>query len=139
MSVIANFCAFYTSFRTEQVESLGDIYAHNIRFVDPVTEHSGLVAVKHYFSSLMSNVTHCEFSIDSAEQLNQLAYVQWQMRFSHQRLGDKEICLDGVSQLRIESDLVNYQRDYYDLGQMLYEQVPLVGSVNRYLKARLSQ
>jgi hypothetical protein len=43
----------------------------------------------------------------------------------------------GVSHLKI-SDKIDYHEDFYDMGAMLYEQLPLLGSVTRWLRLRLA-
>ena len=45
--------------------------------------------------------------------------------------------LDGASHLRLADNRIAYQRDYYDLGAMLYEHIPLLGGAVRAVKARL--
>ncbi|WHI49643.1 hypothetical protein P3339_14310 [Microbulbifer sp. MLAF003] len=37
------------------------------------------------------------------------------------------------------SDKVFYHEDFYDMGAMVYEQVPLLGSLIRKIKSRLGQ
>jgi hypothetical protein len=68
-------------------------------------------------------------------------YVQWQMNFSHPRLkGGKTIVVDGASYLRFnEAGKVSYHRDYFDLGAMLYEQLPLLGRIIVAVKRRLGR
>ncbi|HGP4674712.1 TPA: nuclear transport factor 2 family protein, partial [Vibrio cholerae O1] len=34
---------------------------------------------------------------------------------------------------------VTYHRDYFDMGEMLYEQLPVLGQVIRAIKRRLGQ
>ena len=42
-----------------------------------------------------------------------------------------------ISHIRFE-ERINYHRDYYDLGEMLYEHIPLYGWFTRQLKTRLA-
>ena len=61
------------------------------------------------------------------------------MSFSNPRLNGGEIIhVDGSSVLSIRDDLVEYQRDYYDMGAMVYEQLPILGSVVRYIRGRMA-
>jgi hypothetical protein len=45
--------------------------------------------------------------------------------------------LEGISHLRF-GEKIDYHRDYFDLGQMVYEQIPLVGRIIKTIKKRLS-
>jgi hypothetical protein len=59
------------------------------------------------------------------------------MHFKHPKLGNRLISVRGVSHLQI-SDKIDFHEDFYDMGAMLYEQLPLLGNVTRWLKLRLA-
>ncbi len=61
------------------------------------------------------------------------------MTFSHPRLrGSAPVTVEGATRLEFdETGKVCLHRDYFDLGAMLYEQLPLLGSVVRTIKGRL--
>ena len=116
---------------------LGEIYANDVLFKDPVHELRGLVSLEDYLSSMCTDLTDCRF-----EYLDQLvsgnsAYLKWEMHFKHPRLGQAVIDVRGVSHIRW-TDKIDYHEDFYDLGAMLYERLPLLGSVTRWIKLRLA-
>ncbi len=45
---------------------------------------------------------------------------------------------EGVSVMELKSNRIVFQRDYYDLGEMVYERVPLLGRLVRKLRERLA-
>jgi limonene-1,2-epoxide hydrolase len=49
----------------------------------------------------------------------------------------KPVEVPGVSILRF-TDKIVYQRDYFDVGAMMYEQLPIFGWVLRRLKSAVS-
>lgn len=51
---------------------------------------------------------------------------------THQR--GKTVEVEGISHLRILDGRVRYHRDYFDAGQLLYENLPVVGGVIRWVK-----
>ena len=56
------------------------------------------------------------------------------MSFTHPKLaGGKAIIVDGATDLRFD-EKITYHRDYIDMGQMLYEHIPVLGSAIRYIK-----
>ena len=116
---------------------LGEIYANDVLFKDPVHELRGLVSLEDYLSSMCTDLTDCRF-----EYLDQLvsgnsAYLKWEMHFKHPRLGQAIIDVRGVSHIRW-TDKIDYHEDFYDLGAMLYERLPLLGNVTRWIKLRLA-
>jgi hypothetical protein len=57
------------------------------------------------------------------------------MYLRHKRInGRREIQVEGISHLYIDCGKVNYHRDYFDAGQMLYENLPLLGGIIRKIK-----
>ena len=49
------------------------------------------------------------------------------------------ITLDGTTQLKVEDEKIIYHKDYYDLGEMVYEHIPLLGSIIKMIKRRLAK
>lgn len=139
MDVIERFENFYRNLGESDVGALDELYAEEVVFVDPVSEHRGLAPLEAYFRNLMQSCRSCSFDmtvhrVDAGE-----IFVTWVMHFEHPQLGGgKPIDVDGVSKLRIEGDKIVEQRDYYDMGAMVYENVPVLGFVVAGLRRRLA-
>lgn len=139
MDVIERFERFYQHLGQGSVDALADVYGEEVVFVDPVAEHEGLPALKGYFQNLMQNCRSCSFDMIIHRLGASTAFVTWTMRFEHAHLsGGKPILVDGVSQLIIAGDKIVKQRDYYDMGAMIYENVPLLGFVVAGLRRRMA-
>lgn len=143
MDVINRFCKIYTDICQISPDDLGTIYAENIVFVDPITTHTGLVEVKGYFSNLLTQAKSCKFDIADilpcGENKKNITHVaNWTMTLVLNS-GDKTITLDGTTQLAVKDDIIVYHKDYYDLGEMVYEHVPLLGFVIKKIKRKLAQ
>lgn len=131
-------CQFYANLDTTAVAKVRDIYSEDIEFVDPVKRLSGADALEGYFRDLLANVSHCRFDITHTIHGQDDVCLTWTMYFAHPKLANgKELTLDGISQMRLANNKIAFQRDYYDLGAMLYEHLPLVGKLIRWLKSRL--
>lgn len=135
----------YCEFDSTDLSTLGAIYHPNIVFIDPAHRLEGLEHLVAYFKSTMQGTTQCSFSFGSPNVQGTRAVLEWQMHYSHPKLnGGEKLVLDGVSILQAElhagaDDLrIVYQRDYYDLGAMLYEHVPLLGRVVGAVKKRIA-
>ncbi|GAB6191580.1 nuclear transport factor 2 family protein [Desulfocastanea catecholica] len=131
----------YTELNANNLQLLADIYAEDIRFIDPAHEIKSLPRLTDYFASLYSNISSIQFQFNHHLRVADQGYVQWQMNFSHPRLkGGRAIIVDGASYLRFNEDgKVNFHRDYFDLGAMLYEQLPLLGQIIIAVKRRLGR
>ena len=61
------------------------------------------------------------------------------MLLQHPKLNSGKIfSVPGVSIIRYEDKIYSH-RDYFDLGAMLYEQLPLLGGLIRMIKRKLGQ
>ena len=60
------------------------------------------------------------------------------MTYSHKQLNSgKPITVEGHSFIMGDDSKVTYHRDYVDLGQMLYEHIPVLGRLIQWVKKRM--
>ena len=135
--VLENFCQFYRVLDERPLSELELIYSDDIEFCDPVHCIHGMEDFRRYFEHLMQKVNHCRFDIDQVNEVGEQAFINWTMHFQHPALkrGDM-ISVDGLSHLKYDVK-VYYHRDYFDLGAMLYENIPLLGRFVKGVKKRL--
>lgn len=140
MNLQQRFFALYNDLSALKVADLETIYASDIEFIDPITTHNGIDAVKDYFAKLLAGTSQCTFDIhtflEPSAVNNYHAVVEWTMKLKFENK-DELISVDGVSLLKITNDMITYHRDYYDLGEMVYEQIPLLKTVIAYIKKKL--
>jgi hypothetical protein len=116
---------------------LREMYTDEVVFKDPVHEIRGLVGLEDYFANMISDLTDCRFEYLDEIIGERSAYIKWVMHYRHPRLGNRPVSVRGVSHLRF-GDKIEFHEDVYDMGAMLYEQVPLLGNVTRWLRLRLA-
>ena len=129
--------SYYKDLHAADLSELHRIYADNVTFKDPVHTIQGLVDLEDYFQALCSDLSDCRFEFLDELVSEGSAYIKWVMHFRHPKLGNRLISVRGVSHLKF-SDRIDYQEDFYDMGAMLYEQLPLLGNVTRWLRHRLA-
>ena len=139
MTLQERFNRFYSSLDASAVDALASVYHREVTFADPVGVHLGLVAVEDYFRKLLRGCTRCDFVIREQRFDDRTGFVAWTMNFASPRLnGGRPIEVDGSSVLGFRDERVAFQRDYYDMGAMVYEQLPLLGPVVRYIRGRMA-
>lgn len=139
MTIMNRFLSFYQKLGSDQLNKLPTIYSDDVEFVDPVAEHRGIASVEIYFARLLKNCSDCTFTIRSHAVEGAKAYVDWQMTFAHPKLRrGKPIPVDGFSVLDLRDDKICRQRDYYDMGAMVYEHVPFLGGFISGLRRRMA-
>lgn len=134
---LADFLQTYQALSVDNLHLLNNIYDKQISFQDPMHHIVGLDNLQQYFNSLYKNLTECQFTIQRVICDGEQASVYWQMRYIHPKLNKGEtISVEGSSLLTAANGKVVSHRDYLDLGAMLYEQVPLLGTAVKWLKAK---
>lgn len=118
------------------ISKLDTLYASNIHFKDPVHDIYSLPELKTYLNKLCGNLQTCRFEYLDEVVDNGKAYIKWDMVFSHPSLKKGEHRVRGISQIYYDSRIF-YQEDVYDMGSMIYEKIPVFGSVITFLKQRL--
>lgn len=141
MNSLESFLEVYRKLNAQNLHLLDDIYSADISFIDPAHKIEGLAALKKYFYELYQNVSSVSFNFTHHQQRDNDAYIQWQMTLCHPRLNsNREIIVPGASYLNYDrTGKVCFHRDYFDLGTMLYEQLPLLGSIIKRIKRSLGQ
>jgi len=121
------------------LDLLEQIYTPDVKFRDPVHTLNGLPALRDYYSRLYEGVLSCQFTFEAEVIESQQGMLAWVMRFQHRRFRAGETLeLSGISQLQFLDDgRVHNHRDYFDMGEFIYERVPVLGSVIRTIKKRL--
>ncbi|WP_411358316.1 nuclear transport factor 2 family protein [Pseudidiomarina salilacus] len=128
----------YDEFADVSIDTLGELYHQDVTFIDPIHQVHGLDDLQKYFKATMENVEQCHFAFTEFAENGDHFFVNWQMRLMHPKLADgQEIVLPGVSHLEMKDDKIIQQRDYYDLGAMIYEHVAVLGYVIKKIKARM--
>lgn len=133
------FLQMYKELRSENLHLLEGVYSSDIRFIDPAHEIQGLSQLTDYFSALYQNVETIKFDFRDIVQQDKTCYLQWEMTFSHKSLArGKSIIVSGTTFLKLDDqEKVCYHRDYFDLGAMLYEHIPILGNLIGRIKRRL--
>ena len=132
-----NFIDIYSELGTDNLADLERVYHPEVEFTDPMHSLRGFDRLLTYFEDLYQQIISCDFVIEHAIESGTEAAVYWTMTLRHKQLNaGQPIRLEGHSHLRASEDRVIYHRDYFDLGAMLYEHLPLLGRVIRAIKNR---
>jgi steroid delta-isomerase len=105
---------FFEHLTPQSVSQFGDYYTEDAYFKDPFNEVRGLPAVADIFSHM------------------------WDFVFRFKKFSPEVTqTVRGSSHLKFAADgRISFHRDYWDAAEELYEKLPVVGGVMRWLKAR---
>jgi ketosteroid isomerase-like protein len=136
---LARVRAFFESIGPADVARLDEIYTPDAWFKDPFNEVRGTEAIARIFTHMFEALDAPRFVVRDAAAVGDQAFLTWDFRFRMRRLRDIEQVIHGASHLRFGPDgRVSYHRDYWDAAEELYEKLPLVGGLMRWLKRRVA-
>jgi len=122
----------------DTLDLLPEIYTEDIRFVDPLHEVEGLDALREYYGRMYEGVAEIRFEFLNEVTHGEEASLVWIMHMRHKNFRPDEVLeLPGMSYVQFEDGKVAHHRDSFDVGAMIYERVPVLGSLVRYVKGRL--
>lgn len=128
---------FFQSLTPQSVAQIHAIYSADAYFKDPFNEVRGVDAIEHIFTHLFTQVDVPRFVVRDAVREGEQVFVTWDFIFRMRRFGQRELLIRGVSHLKLAPDgKVCFHRDYWDAAEELYEKLPLLGSLMRWLKRR---
>lgn len=140
-AALPQFVEFYNALSANNLKSLAAIYHPDVQFIDPVHEIHGLASLEQYFAHAYARLSSCHFvPLQQAVQGNQ-GFLSWTMTLSHPAIAaGKNIEVQGCTALQWHSDgRIIYHRDYYDLTDMVYRHIPLLGWLTTKVKQKMAQ
>lgn len=136
----ATVAQFYQALSKDNLDQLPTIYHDDVVFEDSAHHVEGINALSTYFTQLYENVEQCQFEIEEQHDHDDVGFLVWRMTLIHPKLNSgKRVIVPGVTHLKFQDGKVIFHRDYFDMGQMLYEQLPILGSVIQFIKRKLGQ
>jgi len=127
---------FYETLSIATLQQLDALYAAEARFKDPFNEVLGVVAIRRIFEHMFESVDAPRFVVTTRIVDGDQGMLGWNF---HLRVRGRDIVVRGVSHLRFAGDgKVVRHRDYWDPAEDLYAHLPLIGSLMRALRRKLS-
>jgi steroid Delta-isomerase len=119
------------------VAQLGRLYTDDARFKDPFNAVQGLPAIQRIFEHMFVALDSPRFEIIDVLVQGDQCFLSWDFVFRMKRFRRDEQRIHGSSHLRFAADgRVAVHRDYWDAAEELYEKLPVVGGLMRWLKKR---
>ncbi len=118
------------------VDHLINLYSTDAFFKDPFNEVRGQHDIKKIFVHMFEQVDQPKFIVLSEISNSNQACLTWEFRFRFKDESHQQV-IRGCSWLTISHNLITEHRDYWDAAEELYEKLPLIGSLMRFLKKKL--
>ena len=122
----------------ESVERLDTLYAAHARFKDPFNDVRGLAEIQRIFRHMYVSLESPRFIITHRIVEGHQCFLTWEFRFRFRRFhqGVEQVVLGGSHLMLNPDGRIILHRDYWDAAEELYEKIPYLGGLMRWLKKR---
>lgn len=135
---ITRVVAFFETLTPASLATLPSLYAADARFKDPFNDVRGVPAISGIFAHMFETLESPRFVVRERIVQGKQCFLTWEFRFYFRRFkqGEEQVILGGSHLVFDDTGLVTLHRDYWDAAEELYEKLPVVGAVMRWLKNR---
>ena len=132
---------FFEQLQPQDLQRLPEIYAPDARFKDPFNEVQGLAAIERIFVHMFESLDSPHFIVSERLVQGQQCFLVWDFRFRFRRFDTQtwQTVRGGTHLLFNDQAQVMLHRDYWDAAEELYEKLPVLGSLMRWLKRRANR
>lgn len=133
---------FFNAFNRDTMYLVEDFYDPQVTFLDPIVTINGRDELRRYYEGMYDGVDSVSFHFKGEVRDGDDHVVFWTMVLATKKMNKgKPISVEGNSHIRFggKEGKAVYHRDYFDVGAMVYEHVPVLGGLTRYVKKNLQK
>jgi len=134
---IARIVTLFEQLTPPDVARLGEFYTLDARFKDPFNEVQGVTQVQHIFGHMFEALAEPRFVVHDILVQGDQCFLSWDFLFRFRRFSSETQTVRGSSHLHLGVDgRIASHRDYWDAAEELYEKLPVLGALMRWLRKR---
>ena len=138
---VARIVTFFEQLTPADVAAIGRFYAPEARFKDPFNEVQGVAPIQQIYSHMFVALHEPHFVVTSRVVEGSQCFLIWDFLFRFRNFQQSTTqTVRGASHLVLDANgLITLHRDYWDAAEEVYEKLPVVGNLMRWLKRRASR
>jgi hypothetical protein len=134
---VARVVTLFEQLTPADIDRLNEFYTPTACFKDPFNDVQGLPAIQRVFRHMYASLIEPRFVVRDIIVQGDQCFLSWDFLFRFKRFNGELQTVRGGSQLQLDAiGLIVLHRDYWDAAEELYEKLPLVGGLMRWLKKR---
>ncbi|HAX22522.1 MAG TPA: isomerase [Hydrogenophaga sp.] len=140
-AIVASITRWFESLTPGNLGQLEAFYSADARFKDPFNDVRGVPAITQIFKHMFVALHEPRFVVTQQIVDGAQAFLVWEFRFRFKRFDTvTEQVIHGGSHLTLTEDgRISEHRDYWDAAEELYEKLPGLGALMRWLKRKANQ
>ncbi|NWF44230.1 nuclear transport factor 2 family protein [Hydrogenophaga sp. D2P1] len=137
-AAVAGITRWFESLTPGNLGQLEAFYTADARFKDPFNDVRGVPAITQIFKHMFVALHEPRFVVTQQIVDGAQAFLVWEFRFRFKRFDTvTEQVIHGGSHLTLTEDgRISEHRDYWDAAEELYEKLPGLGALMRWLKRK---
>lgn len=134
---VARIVDYFERLAPGDLARLDSFYTADASFKDPFNEVQGVAPIERIFGHMFDTLEAPRFEIRDVIVEGAQCFLTWDFIFRLRGRRAREITVRGGSHLRLAADgRIELHRDYWDVAEELYEKLPVLGALMRWLKRR---
>lgn len=132
---------FFKKLNKETMHLVDEFYDEDVLFCDPIVELKNRQQVKDYYINMYNNVQSISWDIPDEIRAGNDCTLVWKMTLTAKNFNKGQpVIVDGVSVIKFggKEGKAIYHRDYFDLGAFVYEGIPVLGGLVRFVKRKMA-
>ena len=132
--------SYFENLAPADLQRMAEIYTADARFKDPFNQVQGVAAIQRIFEHMFVSLDEPRFAIRDTVIQGQQCFLSWDFSFRMKRFDKQLQVIRGGSHLKLAADgRIHDHRDYWDAAEELYEKLPVLGALMRWLKRRANR
>ena len=126
----------FEDFAPADLQRLPAFYTDDAWFKDPFNEVHGLAQVRRVYAHMFETLEQPRFRITSRVVDGEQCFLAWEFRFQYRsfRRGQPQLVRGGSHLVLAADGRIKRHRDYWDVAEEVYEKLPVLGGLMRWLK-----
>lgn len=122
------------------VSELRTIYASDARFADPFHSVQGIAAIERVFADMFTTLQSPRFVVTGSVLQDTQCVLLWDFHFRFRGFRtQQDQTVPGSSHLRFDAQgRITHHQDYWDAAHGLYQRMPVIGALMRWLRRRVA-
>jgi hypothetical protein len=137
---VASIGRYFESISPETLTEIANWYTTDARFKDPFNDVRGVAEITRIFEHMFQSLHDPRFVVTRQIVDGPHAFLVWEFHFRFKRFDTvTQQIVHGGSHLALTPEgLISEHRDYWDAAEELYEKLPVLGGLMRWIKRRAS-
>lgn len=136
-AILDRLVTWFETLSLQSVARTAEFYAPDAHFRDPFNDVRGVERIARIYAHMFEQVSEPRFAVIERHLQGDSAMLLWEFSF-RSRPGAIVTTVRGTTHLRFDAQgRVSAHQDYWDPSGALYEQVPLLGTLLRWVRGKL--